>query len=121
MKPTILPYTPEDEFFFEEGCHIIELSNRTEDPAVSIARVRVEPGMTTRLHRLHGVTERYVLLQGEALVDVGERQRQPLRQGDVVTIPPLCPQRIANVGTGDLIFLAVCTPRFTRDCYEDIG
>ncbi|WP_296758515.1 hypothetical protein [Thioalkalivibrio sp.] len=29
-------------------------------------------------------------------------------------------QRIRNIGTCDLIFLAACTPRFTRGAYEDI-
>jgi mannose-6-phosphate isomerase-like protein (cupin superfamily) len=40
--------------------------------------------------------------------------------GDVVVIAPLVRQRIANVGKQDLIFLAVCTPRFRRECYEDV-
>ena len=40
--------------------------------------------------------------------------------GDVVLIPPSCPQRITNTGSGDLIFLAICTPRFKQDAYEDI-
>ena len=121
MKATILPFNPGTEFFFVEGCHIIELSNLTEDPVVSIARARVEPGVTTRLHRLHGVTERYVILQGEGLVDVGELQARQVRTGDVVIIPPLSPQCIGNTGSGDLILLAICSPRFTPDCYEDLG
>jgi oxalate decarboxylase/phosphoglucose isomerase-like protein (cupin superfamily) len=40
--------------------------------------------------------------------------------GDVVLIPPSCRQRITNIGTGDLIFLAICTPRFRPAAYEDI-
>jgi mannose-6-phosphate isomerase-like protein (cupin superfamily) len=121
MKGRILPFTPEAEYFFEEGCHIIECSNSADDPAVSIARARVEPGVTTRLHRLHGVTERYVILQGEGLVDVGNLQGRRVRPGDVVTIPSLSAQRIGNVGSVDLIFLAICSPRFTNECYEGMG
>jgi len=121
MKGRILPYSPEAEYFFAEGCHIIELSNTVDDPEVSIARARVEPGVTTRLHRLHGVTERYVILQGKGLVDVGAQQGRAVTLGDVVVIPPLSPQRITNVGVEDLIFLAICTPRFTPACYEDLG
>ena len=30
----------EDEYFFEEGCYILELANRADDPAVSVARAR---------------------------------------------------------------------------------
>jgi mannose-6-phosphate isomerase-like protein (cupin superfamily) len=120
MNPKVLPYTPESEYFFPEGCHIIELSNSDDDPTVSIARARVEPGVSTRRHRLHGVVERYVILQGEALVDVGRLHGSPVRSGDVVMIPPQTPQRITNVGSKDLIFLAICSPRFTPACYEDI-
>jgi mannose-6-phosphate isomerase-like protein (cupin superfamily) len=38
----------------------------------------------------------------------------------VVVIPPLVRQRVTNVGQGDLIFLAICTPRFRRENYEDV-
>lgn len=119
MEPVKSP-NPDDEYFFDEGCHILELSNSPNDPAVSIARARVEPGVTTRLHQLEGITERYVLLVGRGLVRVGDRPPQHVGPGDVVIIPPRCPQQITNTGTGDLVFLAVCSPRFTRDAYQDI-
>jgi len=37
-----------------------------------------------------------------------------------VLIPPMCRQRITNIGGEELIFLAICTPRFSNDAYEDI-
>jgi oxalate decarboxylase/phosphoglucose isomerase-like protein (cupin superfamily) len=37
----------------------------------------------------------------------------------VVIIPPQCHQRITNIGTEDLIFYALCTPRFSNQIYED--
>lgn len=37
--------------------------------------------------------------------------------GDVVCIPEDTPQRITNTGTMDLIFFAVCTPRFRPENY----
>jgi len=40
--------------------------------------------------------------------------------GDVVVIPSLCPQRITNIGNEDLVFLAICTPRFTQKIYENM-
>ncbi|HSM27325.1 MAG TPA: cupin domain-containing protein [Thioalkalivibrio sp.] len=40
--------------------------------------------------------------------------------GDFIVVPPGASQRIRNVGASDLVFLAVCTPRFTREAYEDI-
>ena len=108
------------EFFISEGCYIIELSNRSDDPEASIARARVEPGVTTRWHRLRGTTERYLILEGTGRVEVGSHPARIVTAGDMVLIPPLCPQRITNIGQDDLIFLAVCTPRFVNEVYEDL-
>ena len=120
MHPTIRRADPQDEYYFKEGCYILELSNTPDDPEASIARVRVRPGTTTRLHRLDGITERYVILEGTGMVDVGDRDPQPVAPGDVVIIPPGQSQRITNTGTGDLVFLAICTPRFSADAYQDL-
>lgn len=38
----------------------------------------------------------------------------------MVLIPPMCRQRIANIGIEDLVFLAICTPRFVQEAYEDL-
>ena len=108
------------EYFFPEGCFINEFSNSADDAALSIARARVPAGGTTRWHRLHGVTERYVVLEGRGRVELDGLPPRLVGAGDVVIIPPLCRQRIANVGDGDLAFLALCTPRFTPACYEDV-
>lgn len=108
------------EYFFEEGCHIIEHWNHDEDAAVSIARARVAPGETTRWHRLHGIAERYLVLQGEGRVEVGELAPQAVGPGAVVFIPPDMRQRIACVGNEELVFLAICTPRFLPEAYEDL-
>ena len=121
MKAAIRRSRPEEEYYFKEGCHILELSNRPDDPAVSIARVRVMPGVSTRRHRLQGITERYVILSGDGLVSIGGQAPQPVASGDVVVIPPRCTQRIANRGSTDLVFLAICTPRFFLEAYEEVG
>lgn len=111
---------PPAEYYFEERCYITELSNSADDPEVSIARARVEPGVTTRLHRLVGVTERYLILEGRGRVEIGTAPPRDARPGDVFIIAPGVPQRISNVGSTDLICLAVCTPRFTGEAYQDI-
>jgi mannose-6-phosphate isomerase-like protein (cupin superfamily) len=108
------------EYFFAEGCFITELSNSADDPEVSIARARLEPGKTTRWHHLQDTGERYVMLQGVGLVEVGDLPPQRVVAGDVVVIPPLTRQRISNTGAGDLIFLAICCPRFTEAVYVDL-
>ena len=109
-----------DEYYFHEGCFILELLNTEDDPELSIARARVAPGKTTRFHSLKDVTERYVIQQGEALVSIGETATRELSVGDVVVIPPGVRQRIHNSGQEDLVFLALCTPRFTPQCYSDL-
>jgi mannose-6-phosphate isomerase-like protein (cupin superfamily) len=109
-----------DEFYSPERCFIVEQSNISEDPDASIARARVAPGITTRWHRLTDTIERYYILSGRARVEVGDLAAQDVGPGDVVLIPPMCRQRITNTGPDDLIFLAICTPRYTEAVYQDI-
>ena len=108
------------EYYFAEGCFINELSNTAQDPAVSIARARVAPGVTTRWHRLRDTIERYVILAGQGRVEVGGLPAEEVGVGAVVVIPALCPQRISNIGNEDLVFLAICSPRFRPEAYEDL-
>ena len=108
------------EYFFAEGCFIIEWWNAPTDADLSVARARVEPGVTTRWHRLRGVTERYLILDGQGRVEVGDLPPEAVGPGAVVLIPPGTRQRITNTSDADLIFLALCTPRFTQAVYEDL-
>jgi len=120
MKTGTTRFRPGSEFQTPEGCDIIELSNSPDDADVSIAQARVECGITTRWHRLAGTAERYCIISGTGRVEIGELPPQDVSAGDVVLIPTLCRQRITNTGTDDLVFLAICTPRFTPACYEDL-
>jgi len=120
MKSVIRRFDPGSEYATPERCHIMELSNSPDDPELSIARARVEPGVTTRWHRLVETAERYCIISGTGLVETGVLPAREVAPGDVVIIPPACRQRISNTGTEDLVFLAVCTPRFTPECYEDL-
>lgn len=120
MKASIKHCDLSDEFYTPEQCYITEVSNSVDDRDVSIARARVEPGVTTRWHRLSATAERYYILSGKGRVEVGELSPRDVCAGDIVLIPPMCRQRIANVGAQDLVFLAICTPPFSQDVYEDI-
>lgn len=121
MKEAIRRAAEQEEFFTAEGCFIVELSNSPDDPALSIARARVAPGVTTRWHRVRDTAERYVILEGRGRAEIGGLAPQDVGPGDVVLIPPSCRQRIANIGPSDLVFLAICSPRFNQDAYEQIG
>jgi len=120
MKEVITRLDLDQEFETRERCFVTELCNSPDDPSASIARVRVAPGVTTRWHLLKDTIERYIILEGAGRMEVGNLSAQVVNPGDVVIIPSSCPQRIANIGDADLIFLAVCTPRFTNEIYEDM-
>ena len=120
MKETIIQQNLTDEFYTAEKCYITELSNTPNDPDVSIAKAKVEPGVTTRWHQLEGTAERYCIISGKGRVEVGRVSPKKVKPGDIVLIPPMCRQRITNIGSEDLVFLAICTPRFSNDAYKDI-
>jgi len=107
------------EFLTAENCYVSEWLNQDDDEAVSVARVRVDPGQCTALHRLRRTTERYLMLSGHGRVEVDGRQRD-VGPGDVVRIEAGQSQRITNTGKDRLAFLAICTPRFQPSCYEPV-
>ena len=120
MIPIFNPHNPNSEFFTEELCHITELSNSPNDPEQSIARARVAPGITTCWHALIDTTERYVLISGQGIVEIGDLPPTAMNPLDVAIIPPGTRQRITNSGTTDFVFLAICTPRFRPECYQHL-
>ncbi|HET9581131.1 MAG TPA: cupin domain-containing protein [Usitatibacter sp.] len=120
MIPRVVKPPESAEYATPELCRILESWNDPVDPAVSIARARVAPGIATKLHRLRGVVERYVVLRGTGRVRVGEAIEQEVAPGDVVIIPAGITQRIANTGDADLVFYCICTPRFTQESYESL-
>jgi mannose-6-phosphate isomerase-like protein (cupin superfamily) len=85
---------------------------------LSIARARVEPGVTTEWHALATSAERYVILEGAGSVEIGDLPAQTVGTGDIVVIPPTVRQRITCTGEQPLVFLAICTPRFVPDDYR---
>ncbi len=113
-------YSAHTEFSTDERCYITELHNIDTDEGCSIARARVEPGVTTRLHRVKGTLERYVILEGTAEVRVGDAAPVEVRPLDVVNIAAGIEQCITNTGKGDLVFLCICTPRFRQQNYVDL-
>ncbi len=120
MQPLIKQFDLANEFYIDEGCFIVKISNSEDDPELSIARARVNVGVTTKLHKLKNIVERYVIIEGDGAVKIGNLASQKVHVGDVVIIPPSCPQSITNIGSRDLIFLVICTPRFAEGQYQEI-
>lgn len=117
MKPEIKRPDRVAEFETEERCSILEVANDAGDEQVSIARATVKPGITTAWHKLAGITERYIIISGRGRVQIGDSKPLEVCEGDVVRIPADTAQRIENTEAEDLIFYAVCAPRFHPKCY----
>lgn len=120
MNPQIMHPDRSDEFYTDERCYILELFNRPAYPRFSIARARVEPGVTTALHALEGTDEIYYILSGKGRMEVDGYLKEEVRAGDLVVIPAGRSQRITNVGEQDLLFLCICGPRFEPAVYVDL-
>ena len=120
MRPEIKRSNEADEFETAERCSILEVSNDPDDPTVSIARARVKPRITTEWHKLTDTAERYLIISGTGRVEVGTLKAINVNVGDVVRIPAGTRQRITNTGDVDLIFYAICTPRFNPSCYQAV-
>ncbi len=102
-----------------ERCRITEHLNLDASPEASLALARVAPGVTTALHALAGVVERYVVLEGQGVVEIGGVSAR-IGPGDRAIIPADVPQRVMNTGAGDLVFYALCTPRFRPELYRTL-
>ncbi len=108
----------ETEFEIEERAFIVEMLGSKDDPACSIARARVKPGIATALHAVRGTGERYIILQGQGEVTVGNKPPERVMPMDVVWINKDEPQMIRNLSNSeDLVFLCICTPGFQMDAY----
>lgn len=120
MRPAIKHAHGALEFTTAERCHISEIANDGDDLQLSIARARVEPGVTTAWHHLRGISERYLIISGEGRVEVGDLPPTLVEPGDAVRIPAGVAQRITNTGDEQLIFYALCTPRFSAEAYVSL-
>ncbi|MDX1481864.1 MAG: cupin domain-containing protein [Woeseiaceae bacterium] len=105
------------EILTRERCHIREILNDASEPELSVAAARVEPGITTELHRLT-VSEWYVIREGKGRMRIGGSAPFDVAAGDCVRIPAGLSQCITNTGDTDLRFDCICQPRFTPDAYE---
>lgn len=120
IEAKILKPDPENEFITDERCRILESWNNETDEAVSIARARVAPGVTTQLHRINGADERYLIVEGEGIVKIGSLLPEDVKPGNVIVIPAGVAQQISNTDNTDLVFYCICTPRFKPERYESL-
>jgi len=118
-QPTIIAGTRMPEYYFDERCYIAEWWNDPADADCSIARTRRArrddaPAPAVGRHRaiLPAAREQ----EGRSRQARGGDGRTRIGRRD----PPDTAQRITNIGDEDLVFFAICTPRFHPDIYETI-
>ena len=107
------------EIWTSERCYILERLNDPGVPGMSLARCRVEAGVTTQLHSL-SVAEIYVITKGCGRMEVNGEDGFEVKAGDSVSIDAGESQRITNIGMQDLVFECVCMPRFYPECYQSL-
>jgi len=74
--------------------------------------------VTTELHVLDGVAERYLVTQGTGEMEVDGQSTGDIGPGDFVYIAAGVPQRVTNTGAEDLVFYCICTPAWREGVYR---
>lgn len=81
--------------------------------SLSIAEIRVPPGVTIKPHH-HVMEEVYYVLSGEGLMMV-EDDTRTIGPGDSVVIEPHQWHNIRNESAADLLMLVTCTPAWAPE------
>ena len=115
---TIIRANEHHENYTGEKCFIDEVFNQKDYGHFSLARARVEPGVTTTVHTLSDTDEVYYILSGTGEVEIGGQVIGTVNERDLVFIPGNTSQRIRNPGQVDLVFLCICAPRFDPANYS---
>jgi quercetin dioxygenase-like cupin family protein len=74
--------------------------------AVSIARMVLQPGMTSERHRHPNCEEAILVEQGQVVVHI-DGVTSTHSAGDCVVVPPDCPHHLQNDGSTDVQLLLV--------------
>jgi mannose-6-phosphate isomerase-like protein (cupin superfamily) len=80
----------------------------------SLAEARLTPGSSTTPHRHLRTEEIYYVLEGTAIMQVGD-ERRCVGPGDAIAIPPGQWHQITNTGSDVLKFLCCCAPAYEHD------
>jgi mannose-6-phosphate isomerase len=77
-----------------------------EGEGYKVKRIEVNPGQRLSLQMHQSRCEHWVIVTGEAIVTVGDRELR-LRENEGAIIPPQTKHRVANAGTKPLVFIEV--------------
>jgi len=100
-----------------DGCLVKEwmspLREKMES-GCSFAYAKVEEGKETALHALKTSSEAYVVLEGEGVLTIGAESEKVVA-GQAIYIPAGEPQKIRNIGKGDLVFICIVSPPWRKE------
>jgi len=77
-----------------------------EGDGYKVKRIEVNPGQRLSLQMHQRRSEHWVIVTGEAIVTIGEREIR-LRENEDALIPARTKHRVANPGTSPLVFIEV--------------
>lgn len=80
----------------------------------SLAEARLPPGASTTPHYHPKTEEIYYILEGAAVMRIGDESRS-VGPGDAIAIPPGIVHQITNTGDTALKFLCCCAPGYEHD------
>jgi mannose-6-phosphate isomerase len=89
------------------GCYEVLV----DEPDHKVKRIVVYPEKRLSLQRHRRRSEHWFILQGSALVTLGDREVR-LRDGDSIDIPRGSAHRIFNAGSGMLTFIEIQTGEY---------
>jgi mannose-6-phosphate isomerase-like protein (cupin superfamily) len=108
-----------EEIIAGDNSILKELLNPLKDDIItsySLAHAKVKPGEITYAHKLKSSEVYYVLKgKGEMYLD---NEKEKVRAGQIIYIPPNSVQRIKNTGMNDLIFLCIVDPAWKPEDEE---
>ncbi len=108
-----------EEIAAGDGTGLRELLHPDRDPAAvrySLAVARLEPGRSSRKHRLRQ-SEVYYVIRGAGAMHVGD-EAERIGPGDAVYIPPGKVQWLENDGEETIEFACIVDPAWTADGEE---
>ena len=108
-----------EEFIAGDNTILRELFNPLKDDIdlrYSLAHAIVKPGDTTYRHSLK-TSEVYYIMQGIGKMQI-DNECETIKAGETLYIPPLAVQSITNIGTENLVFLAIVDPAWKPEDEE---
>jgi len=85
----------------------------------SLAEITILPGNASSRHYHKFSEESYLILSGEATLDINDRVFT-LKPEEAVLIEPLEIHQISNQSAEELVFIAVCVPAWSPDDSFDV-